>query len=257
VADAHSPLYAVVRGVPDTFALGERPTDSAEDVDVGLARIQHEAYCRVLEGAGLSLVYIPADVRFPDCCFVEDTSVIAGRTAIITRMGALPRRGEEAAVREVLANHMPVLDIASPASLDGGDVLVLGDCIFIGLGGRTNRAAVDQVRDMVGPAFSVTAVPLEGVLHLKSACTRVDGGHLLIRRGHFDESVFEGYNLIDVPEEEAYAANCLGLGRVVLVSAGFPETRQAVESAGFEAVEMETSEFRKMQGSLTCLSKIF
>ena len=104
MADAHSPLYAVVREVPDTFALGERPPDSAEDVDVGLARRQHEAYCRALERAGLSLIRIPADVRFPDCCFVEDTSVIAGRMAIITRMGALPRRGEEAAVRKVLAN---------------------------------------------------------------------------------------------------------------------------------------------------------
>ena len=249
--------YAIVRGVPDSFPMAERPPDSVDEVDVGLARSQHEAYCRALERAGLSLVYLPPEVSFPDCCFVEDTSIIAGGTAVIARMGALSRRGEEAAVREVLANHMPVRDIVSPATVDGGDVLVLEDGIYVGLGPRTNRAALHQIRDLAGPGLRVTAVPLEGVLHLKSACTYAGGGSLLIRRGHFDAAVFNRYDLIEVPEEEAYAANCLALGPVVLVSAGYPRTRQALEAAGFEAVEMETSEFRKVQGSLTCLSKIF
>ena len=252
-----APAYAVVRGVPDTFALGERPPGPPSEVDLGLARRQHEAYCRALERAGLNLIKMPAEACFPDCCFIEDTSIIAGGTAIIARMGAASRRGEDVAVRDVLANHLRVLDMACPATLDGGDVLVVEDRIFIGLGKRTNSAAAEQVKDLAGAAFTVTPVPLDGVLHLKSACTLVGRGHLLIRRGHFDEGVLRDYNLIDVPEDEAYAANCLGLGRLVLVSAGFPQTKRAVEAAGFEALEMETSEFRKLQGSLTCLSKIF
>ena len=257
MVESRAATYAVVRGVPDTYPMGQRPPDSADEIDVPLARRQHEAYCRALERAGLSLIFIPPELRFPDCCFVEDTSVIAGDIAIITVMGAPSRQGEEVAVREVLKNHMAVRDISAPATIDGGDVLVLEDSIFVGLGARTNRAAVEQVRELAGPGFRVTPVALEGVLHLKSACTYVGQGHLLVRAGHFDPGIFSGYNLIDVPEEEAYAANCLPLGRNVLVSAGYPRTKQAIEAAGFEAVEMETSEFRKVQGSLTCLSKIF
>jgi len=257
MVESRAAAYAVVRGIPDTYPMGQRPPDSTDEIDVALARRQHDAYCRALEEAGLSLILIPPDARFPDCCFVEDTSIIAGDIAIITVMGAPSRVGEEAAVREVLGGHMAVRDISAPATIDGGDVLVLEDRIFIGLGARTNRAAVEQVGKLAGPGFRVTPVALEGVLHLKSACTYVGRRHLLIRRGHFDAGIFSGYKLIDVPEEEAYAANCLSLGRSVLVSAGYPGTTRAVEDAGFEVVEMEMSEFRKVQGSLTCLSKIF
>jgi dimethylargininase len=229
----------------------------AEEIDIDLARTQHRAYCAALEDAGLGLRLIAPDERFPDCCFVEDTSIVLGGTAIMTVMGAPSRVGEEEAVREVLADYLAVKEIARPATLDGGDVLVIGRDVFIGLGERTNEAGVEQVRALAGPDFRITPVPLKGVLHLKSACTYVGDGHILIRPGHFDADAFRGFKLIEVPEGEAYAANCLSLGSVVLVSAGYPRTRDAVEARGFRTRSVEMSEFRKGHGSLTCLSKIF
>jgi dimethylargininase len=226
------------------------------DIDVHLARVQHEAYCQVLEDEGYDLLRIPLDERFPDSCFVEDTSIVLRETAIITRMGAPSRRGEEVAVREVLEDYLTVKEIVSPGTVDGGDVLVMDNDIFIGVGERTNEAGVNQVRKLAGPEYRIIPVPLKGVLHLKSACTHVGCRHLLIRPGHFDARGLGEYELIEVPEGEAYAANCLNLAGVVLVSEGYPRTREALEAEGFETRAMEMSEFRKGHGSLTCLSVI-
>lgn len=255
--DGPTGTFAVVRGIPDSYSRCERPPRLRDPIDVGLARKQHMAYREALMRLGLIIIDIPPDEAFPDCCFVEDAAIIAGRVAIITRMGAPSRRGEEVRVRKVLETRMAAREVRPPATIDGGDVLVVGRDVYVGVGGRTNRAAVREVATLVDPGFRVLAVPFEGVLHLKSACTYVGDGYMLIRPGHFDPEVFGEYRFIEVPEEEAYAANCLSVNGGVLISRGYPRTKKAVEARGFETLELEMSEFRKGQGSLTCLSKIF
>jgi dimethylargininase len=255
--------FAIVREVPETYAECIRPPGSADSIsadsiDVDLADTQHGAYCDVLRGLGLELIRLDADERYPDCCFVEDTAIIAGGLAIIAKIGAESRVGEEAAVRERLKEHMEVHELEDPARIDGGDVLVIGDKVYIGPGGRTNTDAVGQVRDILEPVgCEVIPVPVAGVLHLKSACTYLGEGRVLMLSGFPERALFDEYSTVEVPEEEAYAANCLPVRRRVLVSAGYPRTRDLIEAAGFETIELEMSEFRKGQGSLTCLSKIF
>jgi len=250
--------FALVREVPDSYGNCIRPPGSTDPIDVDLADSQHGAYCDVLRGLGLDLIRIDADERYPDCCFVEDTAIIAGGRAIIARIGADSRVGEEVAVREHLKEHMEVHELESPARIDGGDVLVIGSKVYIGLGGRTNRNAVDQVREILRPAgCEVIPVSMRDVLHLKSACTYLGDGHVLLLSGFPDQGVFDEYEAVEVPGVEAYAANCLSVKGRVLVSAGYPRTKDLIEAAGFETIELETSEFRKGQGSLTCLSKIF
>jgi dimethylargininase len=250
--------FALVREVPDTYGDCIRPPGSRDPIDMDLADAQHGAYCDVLRGLGLDLFMIEADERYPDCCFVEDTAIIAGGLAIIARIGAESRSGEEAAVREHLTGRMEVRELENPARIDGGDVLVMGRKVYIGLGGRTNRSALDQVRDVLEPrGCEVIPVPLSGVLHLKSACTCLGNGQILMLSGFPARYLFEEYRAIEVPGEEAYAANCLPVKGRVLISAGYPRTKDLIEAAGFETIELEMSEFRKGQGSLTCLSKIF
>jgi dimethylargininase len=250
--------YAVVREVPGTYGSCIRPPGAADPIDVDLADIQHRAYCDVLMGLGLEMKRIDADERYPDCCFVEDTAIIAGHLAIITRIGADSRVGEEAAVREQLKEHMEVRELESPARMDGGDVLVIGSRVYIGMGGRTNEDAMEQVRDILKPAgCEVIPVSVAGVLHLKSACTFLGDGHVLMVSGFPGRALFEAYRIVEVPGEEAYAANCLSVRGRVLISAGYPRTADLIEAVGFETIELEMSEFRKGQGSLTCLSKIF
>jgi len=249
---------ALVRGVPGTYGDCIRPPGSGDPIDVDLARRQHRAYCEALLGLGLKLIEIEADDRFPDCCFVEDTAILAGGRAIIARMGAGSRVGEEVVAREHLREHMEIHEFEAPARIDGGDVLIIDRRVYVGMGGRTNRQAIEQLRDILGPAgYEVLGVTMTGVLHLKSACTYLGNGHILLLPGRLDHRVFDGYKAVLVPEEEAYAANCLSVNGTVMISSGCPMVRGLIQARGFETIGLEMSEFRKGQGSLTCLSKIF
>lgn len=249
--------HAVVRGVPDTYYKCIR-TGKPEDVpDVTLARRQHQEYCRTLEKLKLELLRIDADDAYPDCCFVEDTAIIVASMAIVTRIGAESRVGESAAVKELLQSRKEIVEIEPPGTLDGGDVLRIGNNIYIGKSARTNTDAISQVKRLVKECgFNVVPVRLKDALHLKSVVTYVGDDTVLTLPGHCDEKCFAEYERIRVPKEEAYAANCLSVNGTVIVSDGYPMTKRLIENEGFRTIPLQMSEFRKGDGSLTCLSII-
>ena len=98
-----------------------------------------------LTAAGLLVDMLSVDERFPDSCFMQDPAVVIGGQAIVGRMGAASRRGEEEAVAEWLASRFPLRRLAPPATLEGGDVLILADRLAVGLSGRTNRQGIQQL----------------------------------------------------------------------------------------------------------------
>lgn len=250
---------AIVRLVPDSFVDAIRPDGgSGEPIDVERAREQHAAYVDVLRGAGVRVRRVGADERYPDCCFVEDPGIVAGNIVVMCRMAMASRRGEAVAVERELARHAYVLRMQAPALMDGGDVIRVGQRLFVGLSERTNAEAVQQLRYSLGDTWQVNPVEVRGVLHLKSACTHVGGGVLLVDPRHVDPEAFGGLSTLAVPPEESYAANCLAVNDTVVVSAGYPRTRALLAELGnrlgFSIVELDMSEFRKAGGSLTCLS---
>jgi len=245
---------ALVRGIPDTYDRCIQ-LPGAGAIDVALARTQHDQYREFLGGQGLEVTRLDADERYPDCCFVEDTAVVAGGVAAICRSGAVSRRGETDAVAGVLAGRLAVVPIVDPGTIDGGDVLRLGNRVYVGRTERTNEAGIIQLRDALLPAgFETIAVDNLRVLHLKSACTPLGDDTVLACPADVDTSVFAGARVVEVPSDERYAANCLFVNGVVLVAEGYAETRKRIEAAGFETRAIEVSEFRKGWGSLTCLS---
>lgn len=253
-----SGTQAIVRGVPGTFDRAITPRGSTEPIDVERAREQHERYCQALEELGLTLIRIAADDRFPDCPFVEDAALVLGDRAIITAPGAETRRGETDAVEEALKNLKEVHHIRAPATLDGGDVLVIDDHLYVGLSSRTTSLAVGQLGQILADTrYEVIPVEVSGILHLKSACTYLGGDAIVHLPGHLDDDVFARYERITVPGNEAHAANCLSINGTVLVPAGAPETRGRIEAAGFNTQEIDISESHKAGGGLTCSSIIF
>lgn len=250
--------YALVRGVPETYHSCVSDNPGASSIDVDLAQRQHQLYCAALEGQGLQLIKINPDNDLPDCCFVEDTAIIAGRNAIITRMDTPSRAPETAATQLVLERHMITRELKAPATLDGGDVMKIDKNIYIGLSTRTNQDAVEQVQALVqSEGYQVIPVKINDTLHLKSSCTYIGHGFLVLSQGHFDHSVFDQYKTITVPREEAYASNCLAVNGRVLIARGYPRTREMIEKSGFETIELDMTEFKKGNGSLTCLSILF
>ncbi|MFI5136086.1 MAG: dimethylarginine dimethylaminohydrolase family protein [Chitinophagales bacterium] len=248
--------FAIVREVADTY--DQCVTTQQEKIDVALAKSQHEKYCSALEKIGLKLIRIEADNHFPDCCFVEDTAIVADDLAIITHPGAISRRGETDAVEKIISGYKSVHHITPPMTIDGGDVLEIGKKIFIGLSERTSRDAIDQVAQIVQSRnYEVIAVPVHHTLHLKSAVTALNDSHIIMAEGFFDEIFFSDYEKIIVPRDEEYAANCLAVNETVFIPQGFPVTKSLIERAGFKTIALENSEFKKGDGALTCLSILF
>jgi dimethylargininase len=229
--------------------------ERSDDVDADLAARQWEAYVDALRQHGWTTHEVaPAD-DLPDAVFVEDTMVVYGDLAVISRPGAEERRAEteaaEAAVRE---RGYRVARIEAPGTLDGGDVLKFGGRVWVGTGGRTNEEGVEQLRALLAPlGAEVVGVPVRKVLHLKSAVTALPDGTVV---GHGplvdDPDVWAG-RFLDVPEESGAHVVLLD-GRTVLMATSAPRSAAMFRDRGLDVVTVDLSEFEKMEGCVTCLS---
>jgi dimethylargininase len=248
--------WAVVRAVPDSFAhaLCAAPPDPPIDVD--RARAQHEDYVAALAAAGVEVIHIAADETCPDCCFVEDTAVLVGDAALITRPGAVERRAEVDPVILALDGRAEILRMTAPATLDGGDCLLLGRTFYVGASSRTNREGIARLAEVAAPrGFKVAPVEMPaGVLHLKSVCSPLGEDTVLVTERTIPPATFERARVLTVPASEGFAANAVATGAAALVAASAPAAQALVESAGFRAIPVDTSELRKADGALTCLS---
>jgi dimethylargininase len=247
---------AITRGVPASISRALSAVTPDPPIDLLVAREQHLEYRAALETLGLAVELIDADDACPDCQFIEDTAVVAGGVALITRPGAPSRQHEGEAVARVLGSRLELARMTAPATLDGGDCLILGRTIFVGRSARTNAAGIDRLAAVTSPhGFRVVAVDLPpGVLHLKCVCSPLGSDRVLLARESIAPDVFAGAGVVWAPVEETYAANAVAFGGGVLVSDGFPRTRDALAAAGFRVVPVPTTEARKADGALTCMS---
>jgi dimethylargininase len=246
---------AIVRAVPETIDAGITSADLGNP-DYERAREQHDSYVGALERCGLEVTVLAADERYPDSVFIEDTAVVTDRCAIVANPGAAVRRGEVHEVEEALSGlYESVEHIVSPGTLDGGDVLQVGDHFYIGLTGRTNREGAGQLAAILrGYGFGASFVGLRRFLHLKTGVAYLGGNDLLVAGELVARDEFDGFDEIVVTPEEEYCANCIRVNGHVLMPAGCEKTRVKIAGKGYEVIELEMSEFRKLDGGLSCLS---
>lgn len=249
---------AIVRPPATTFAAGITSSGLGTP-DLALALEQHAAYCRTLERLGLSLELLAPEPDFPDSTFVEDAAIVTRRGAILTRPGASSRAGEVASLGAALGPWFPELDgITAPGTVDGGDVCEAGGHFFIGRSRRTNaEGAVQLAAWLARRGFGSSVIDireLPGLLHLKTGLSWLGGRRLLAAREITGHEAFAGWEVVPVPDGEEYAANCIAVNDAVLVARGFPATASLLGGLGCEVVPLEMSEYRKMDGGLSCLS---
>jgi dimethylargininase len=220
---------------------------------------QHQKYTEALEQFGLSVKMLESDGRFPDSVFIEDVALCTPACAIITNPGAATRQGETAGMREVLSEfYLDIEEILSPGTLEAGDVMMVDTHFYIGISERTNRQGAGQLIDILGRyGLTGSMVPLTKVLHLKTGVSYLENNNLLVCGEFVDLPDFKRFNRIVVPAPEAYAANSLWINGTVLVPMGFPDTRNKIEKAGYLVLELDVTEFRKLDGGLSCLSLRF
>lgn len=223
-------------------------------VDADLALVQWQAYVDALQRHGWQTVEVEPAPDCPDSAFVEDTMVVYRDVAVITRPGAPERRAEvDASAPAVAGLGYRIVHIEAPGTLDGGDVLKVGDTIYVGRGGRTNSEGIAQLAAAFEPlGATVVTVPISKVLHLKSAVTALPDGTVIGWEPAVDDpSVFPSF--LAMPEEGGAHVVILD-DRRLLVSADCPRSVDLLRSRGYEPVEVDISEFVKLEGCVTCLS---
>jgi dimethylargininase len=227
-------------------------------IDHALAERQHATYCEALKAHGARVVTVNVNRELPDCCFIEDTAVVLDEVAILASMGAESRRLEAGRIEGILREYRDVVRIERPATIEGGDVLRVGRKLFVGQSCRTNIAGIRALNDLAKRfGYTVVSVPVRGCLHLKTACTALPDGRLLVNSAWIDAAVLAGEALIEVPRDEPWGANIALLGDRVLAAATHSQTTEIICELGFGVNTIDISEFSKAEGGVTCLSILF
>ena len=217
---------------------------------------QHRSYVCALKECGLNIIELEADENYPDSTFVEDVALLTPHCAVITNPGAPSRRGETAEMKHVVQEYYTDIEqILSPGTLDAGDIMMVGDHYYIGLSGRTNRNGAEQmIRILNKFGMSGSLIPLKTVLHLKAGVAYLEHNNLVASGEFLSKLEFKKFNIIELPEEERYAANCVWINDNVLIPEGYPKSKQKIIDSGYSVIEIDVSEFRKLDGGLSCLS---
>jgi dimethylargininase len=219
---------------------------------------QHQSYAQMLASLGLEVTVLDALPNFPDAYFVEDVAVITPQVAVITRPGAESRQGEEESIAPVLEQYRSTVRIQSPATLEGGDVLMVGDHFFIGISTRTNQAGANQLIAILESfSYTCSTIAVDSGLHLKSNLSLVSPNTFLITSELARHEAFNAFHKVVLDREEHLAANTLWINEALIMPAGFPRTRAGLEELGLNLIELDTSEARKMDGGLSCMSLRF
>ena len=251
-------LTAITRAVSPALGECELSFIARQPIDLAKANAQHHAYQQLLARLGARVISLPAEPDLPDSMFVEDPALVLDELAIIFPLGAETRRREASTIATALAPFRKLEYVNLPGTIEGGDVLRLGNKLFVGLTARSNSEGIAQLTRIVAPhGYQVIGVPVTGCLHLKSAITSLGKNTLLANRSWFDSSFFNGYDWIDVDPAEPHAANALAFGETVIFPASFERTRLRIESRGFHVAPLDIAELQKAESGLTCSSLIF
>ncbi|HCC69821.1 MAG TPA: N(G),N(G)-dimethylarginine dimethylaminohydrolase [Bacteroidales bacterium] len=249
---------AILRKPGRSLVKGLRSSDLGTP-DHSLALRQHASYVEALWQCGLETIVLEADEDYPDSVFIEDVALLTPCCAVITRPGAESRRGEIYEMKKVLGEHYEqIYEIEKPGTIEAGDIMMVGKHFFIGISERTNiEGARQMISFLESNGMAGSTIDLEKVLHLKTGVAYLENNNLLACSEFLKRKEFSSFNIIDVDPAESYAANCIWVNDNVLVPSGYPITRQRIKDAGYKTIEVDVSEFRKLDGGLSCLSLRF
>lgn len=251
-------LTAITREVSSSFANCELTFIPRQTIDLAKARAQHHSYEGALRNLGAQVISLPEEPDLPDSMFVEDPAIVLDELAVICSLGTQTRRKEAPSLAAALEKYRKLAVVKLPGLLEGGDVLQVGKRIFVGLTRRTNAEGIRQLAVIVSQfGYDLTAIPVSGCLHLKSAVTYLGRNTLLGNRAWFQCSRMDGFEWVDVDPTEPHAGNALAIGDTVVSPASFPRTRHRIEAKGFHVTAIEIGELQKAESGLTCSSLLF
>ena len=247
-AIVRTPGRSIVEGLSDSKTLGLP--------NYNQAIIQHQSYIDVLTKCGLDVLVLKPCEEYPDSTFVEDVALITPNCVIITRPGAPSRRSEVHEIELMLKQKFNNIEaIEAPGTIEGGDIMMVGDHYYIGLSERTNiEGAKQMIQILTKYGMSGSTISLKNVLHLKTGLSYLEENNLVVCGEFINDSSLGRFNPIEIPKKESYAANCIWVNESVIIPLGYPTTKRRIMNAGYQVIETDVTEFQKLDGGLSCLS---
>lgn len=244
------PGESLVKGIT-TAGLGQP--------DYQLALKQHDAYIDALQGCGLNVTVMEADEDYPDGLFVEDVALVMPGLAVVTRPGAESRRGETQSMKQQLkASFDQVEIIEDPGTVDAGDIMMVGKHFYVGLSERTNAAGAEQmIGHLCKHGYHGSTISISEGLHFKSSVSYLENNNIVVTGELVEKPELADFNSVVISTDNAYSANSVWINNHVLVPSGFPQTSRSIAELGYEVIELDVSEFQKLDGGLSCLSLRF
>ena len=251
----------IVRKPSKTICNGITSSPELGQPNFELALIQHLAYISALKLCGVNVIELEALEEFPDSCFVEDTAVLTKKCAIISNPGAKSRNKEIEYIVNAIEKFYSkdtIEYIKSPGTLDGGDVMMVDNHFYIGKSERTNEEGIKQFITILNKyGFSGSKVTLDKVLHLKTGINYIENNNMLVSGEFVNKNEFKNFNKVIIQNADSYAANCIWVNDTVIVPLGYPEVEKNIKKLGYKTISVDTSECKKIDGGLSCLSLRF
>lgn len=247
------PCRAMINGLTGSPELGKP--------DYELALKQHDAYIEAMKRCGVQVTVVEADEEFPDSCFVEDVAVLTEKCAVITNPGAASRNMEIRSMEPVIAQFYPagvIEHIQAPGTLEGGDVMMVDNHFYIGLSDRTNQEGAEQLIAILEKyGYTGSIMNVIDLLHLKTGMTYLGDNHLVVSKRFAACPELSNFDRIVADYDEEYCANCINMNGTIIAPEGYPNTLAAIKEKGYPVITVPMSEFKKIDGGLTCLSLRF
>ena len=251
----HEFTHAIVRKPARSVVNGIRAGGGQDPTFDGVAG-EHAAYCAALVNAGLAVTILPALEEFPDSIFVEDPALVFPEGAILLRPGAKSRAEEVAHIRPALEEKFETVMSLEEGFADGGDILVTGERVMIGLSARTDKQGAEALIRLlakIGRKAVMVETPAD-VLHFKTDCSLIDDDTVLTTPRLSRSGVFKGFREILTAAGEDAAANALRVNDALFVGAAFARTQEALDRAGYKIVRLAVDEIGKIDAGLSCMS---
>jgi dimethylargininase len=246
---------ALVRRPARSVTAGLRAVDQGDPSYEGVSA-EHDAYVAALRQAGVRVDILDPLEAYPDSIFVEDPALVFTAGAILLRPGNVNREGESDLLEPALRHHFRKLLRLPRGHVDGGDVLRTPQKVMIGVSARTTREGAEALLECLselGETGVIVNTPAN-VLHLKSDCSLLDEDSIITTQRLASSGLFSGFNQIVVPEGEEAAANALRVNDRVFVGEDYSRTAALLRKADYEVVPLRTSEIRKIDAGLSCMS---
>lgn len=251
--------HMIVRPPAKSMVKGLR-RDFTGDPDYEKALEQHKKYVETLESLGMVVDVLPIVEDYPDSCFVEDVAVVTEKMAIVTNPATEARNGEKEYIVDALKKYYPEehIHFITEGFCEGGDIIRAEDHFYLGNTERSNEAGRKQFISILEDyGYTGSVVDTDNGLHIGSDMMYIKNNNMVLTGDLVDNPAFDQYNKIIIPEDEAYAANCMWINGTVIMAEGYPKAIQMVKDLGYKVITLNNSEFKKIDGSLTCLSLRF